>query len=132
MLPAQGTGCTYHYDAGIHRFVFHRANAAAVDEFLRYLAQILNETSKHEVIRLLIDLRSEGIPPIGYAYPALKRLFSLQSRQRRFKSAYLYKRGTLVHVLPTFLDIVLQKVIRRFFIDGAESEAEAVLWLLGD
>jgi hypothetical protein len=88
----------------------------------------LNETPAQEVIRVLIDLRPDGIPPIGYAFPALKRFFRQQSRTRRFKSAYLYRRGTLIHLLPTFLDLVLQQTKRRFFLDGQEAEAEQ--WLL--
>jgi hypothetical protein len=127
MTPAQGSGCSYNFDVDVHCFVFHKANAAAVGDFLHHLQRILNETPRQDVIRLLIDLRPEGLPPIGYAYPSLKRLFSLQSRQHRFKSAYLYRRGTLVHILPTFLDLILQRVIRRFFLDG--EEAEAVRWL---
>ena len=128
MIPSQSSACTYRYDLGIHHFTLHRANAEAVDEFMTHLQRILNERPADEVIRLLVDLRPEGIPPIGYVFPALKRFFRRQSRRRRFKSAYLYRRGTLIHLLPTFLDLLLQRVDRRFFLD--REEAEAIRWLL--
>ena len=130
MIPAQGDRCSYRYEIGVHRFVLHKANAAAVDEFLHHLQHVLNDTPSHEVILLLVDLRPEGIPPIGYVFPALKRLFRQQSRPRHFKVAYLYQRGTLIHLLPTFLDLILQRVERRFFLDREEIEAEAIRWLL--
>jgi hypothetical protein len=130
MLRSQGSNCAYEYDGSVHRFTVVKAVPAAVDEFLVYLQHILDNTPPSERIRILMDLRPQGLPPIGRMLMQLKTFFRLQSRPRAFKAAYLYRRGTLLHVLPTLLNMLHQRATRRFFMDG--EEAEAVAWLMKD
>jgi hypothetical protein len=129
-MQSQGSGFEYHFENGIHHFTVAKAQPAAVDDFLRQFQMIFDETPPQDVILLLTDLRPDGIPPILYTVSALKEFFARQSQPRHFKSAFLYRRGTLVHLLPTFFNMTRQRATRRFFLD--DEDAEAVRWLLAE
>jgi hypothetical protein len=129
-MRSQDSGCLYEYDNSIHRFTIIKARPAAVDEFLSHLQRILRETPPDEPVRILMDLRPEGLPPMAQMLMQLKQFFGRQSRPRTFKAAYLYRRGTLIHILPTLLNMIRQRATRRFFME--HEEAEAVAWLMED
>lgn len=130
MRQPQESECLYEFDGRIHRFTIVRARLSAVDEFLVHLQHILDETPPDDPIRILMDLRPDGLPPLAQMLMRLKDFFARQSRPRTFKSAYLYRRGTLLHILPTLLNMIRQRATRRFFVDGQEDEA--VSWLMED
>lgn len=128
MMRSHDSGCLYEFDGKIHRFTIVNATLTAVDEFLIHLRRILTETPPDEPVRILMDLRPDGLPPIAPMLMRLKTFFGQQSRPRTFKSAYLYRRGTLIHILPTLLNMIRQRATRRFFMDGREDEA--IRWLM--
>jgi hypothetical protein len=128
MIRSQDSGCRYEFDGAIHRFTIVKATLTAVDEFLIHLQHILTETAPDEPVRILMDLRPDGLPPIAPMLMRFKTFFGQQSRPRTFKSAYLYRRGTLIHILPTLLNMIRQRATRRFFMDGQEDEA--INWLM--
>lgn len=116
-----------HADCDVHEFVFHQANRLAVDEFLVVLDPILSQAPNDRPLRVLVDLRPDGLPPINYVFPRLKAFF-----QKRyvfgFRVVYLYDSSTLLSMIQSFLNLLRQKTERRFMTD----REAALAWLRGD
>ena len=127
-MAVQSTYCSYGKEAnGVHRLTLHKANRVGLDQLLTYLRDIHDSTPQQETIRLLIDLRPDGIPPINYALPTLKQFFEDLTERSEMRAAYLYDSMALLSVAQTFLNLLRIKQSRRQFF---KDEDEAVAWLL--
>ncbi len=69
MPKVDGTTLTYNYrtETGVHEFVFHQANRAAVDDWLDYMNQIYDGKTQQDKIYFLLDLRQSGSLPMTYS-----------------------------------------------------------------
>lgn len=59
----------YEEVSRIHIMTFHKATRDAYDDFLALMTDIYQHVTPHDQVRLLIDYRQSGIPPIHYLLP---------------------------------------------------------------
>jgi hypothetical protein len=57
---------SYQYTNGIHEFVFLKGSRRAVDEYLAELRRIFESASSDSTVKVLLDIRQTGLPPIAY------------------------------------------------------------------
>lgn len=121
----------YTEQDGVHYFTLLKSNRAAMDEFIE-LAEVVfdRHIESGEMLRVLVDFRPAGLPPLGYAVPKLRAfLADRRANMPPIRAAYMHNSGAMVSLLRTFMDMMpVRATERRIFND--EEEAEALAWLL--
>jgi hypothetical protein len=124
--PIADLKCEYRLvENRIHQFIMHKATREGMDEFVKWFAVAVDAHPKDQTLLILMDLRPEGIPPLGYALPLLRRFFDEHRHPILIRAAYLYRSSAIIGVVQAFLNTLHLKTSRRFF----ESEVEALNWL---
>jgi hypothetical protein len=128
----------FAHENGIHEFVFLQANRVAVDRFfamMRIWTQQQNDNgiTPDDIIRLIVDFRRSGTPPMNYIFQSSKAFrvqFPVDRCPRSF-SATLLQPGFLVSVAQSFNRLLTNLTRDRIAIySGDNAHEQAVTWLL--
>lgn len=123
--------CAYRrLDNGIHEFVFAESSRASFDVFIDQLDDITQATPPHEKLYTLLDWRQSGMPPLRYAFQRSQTFVKRYPHHSGGRTAFLYRSGTLISLVQSFVDVLHSKAQARFFV-GDQREA-AIAWLLED
>jgi hypothetical protein len=123
------TYCQYsHLGNGIHQFVFQKATREAVDQHVTQLEKIY-ESEPNALIRVMIDLRPSGWPPMAYTASALRQSNGRYPNRPTARYAFIYNAGFLLSVARTFFDLLNPSRGAARFFSGSEAD-KAVDWLL--
>jgi len=117
-------------DDDINLFEFQDSSKQSVDEFVDGLQVLYQGRSPNEVIRILIDFRPDGWPPMKYLFAKLRTLHSHNPLTPHHKFAFLYCESFLLAVAQSFFDVIHRDSKAEFFSEGCEYEAWD--WLLAD
>jgi hypothetical protein len=117
-------------DNGIHKLTLLKSNRAGVDALIVELGKAYDSHPAGETIRIIIDLRPDGMPPMAYAVPKVQGFFKSRVDLPKIRSAYLVRQSVMVSIMMTFLSTLRLSADRRVF-DGDKDE-EAIAWLLED
>ena len=60
---------TYSEQAQIHVMRFHKPTRQAYDDFLKLMTDIYEHVTLEDQVRILVDYRQSGLPPIHYLLP---------------------------------------------------------------
>ena len=126
------THCVHrHYlNNDVHKFILKRADAQGVDECLATLRTILQEAGPDDVIRIMLDLRPDGVPPINYTFGAIRKFYNSLDALPPMRIAYVYENSTLLTMARHFFQTLGQTATRNFF--EGDREVQALEWLLAD
>ena len=125
--------CQYRQlENGIHEFVFLSNTRLAVDNYFSILetSALAKGEQVPDVIRVLIELRQIGMPPVTYMmlrYRAFVK--SHKDRIPTVRIVYLYRPGFVLSLVQSFIDLISERKYakRRFFPVSERAQAEA--WL---
>lgn len=104
----------------------------AVKDMLEHIEQVFEGLPEDEKVRLLVDFRPVGPPPLTEGISHLRAFFRRQGPKTRrpVRVAYIYPRSAQGRILQAFLIIQRFLPIRatvRFFDEAEEEKARA--WL---
>lgn len=122
----------YQLTDGIHHLATLQKTGEAVKAVLEYAEGLLGALPDDEKVRILVDFRPSGVPPIAEGITHLLAFFRRQGHKttQPTRIAYLYPRAAQSHILTGFLGIqrfLPQRVTVRFFPEGEEDKARE--WL---
>jgi hypothetical protein len=126
--------CQYrHLENGLHEFVFLTNTRLAVDEYFSILEshQLAPGEAIPDMLRLLIELRQPGMPPVAYMMQRYRDFIkSNKERMPKTRAVYLYRSGLMTSLARSFIGLISERKHgnRRFFPIAEREQAEA--WLL--
>jgi len=122
--------CCYRLlDNQIHNFVFEKPTRVAVDEHVAKLDELYRTVSPDGVLRILIDLRISGLPPMSYTASSLRKLNAKYPNLPSTRYAFLFSSGIMISLASAFFNLLNpSKGTARFF--QGDKEQEAIAWLL--
>lgn len=128
------TGCEYELlDGDIHYFLCRNNDRVAVNEFIVHYRRVLETSEQCTNIKLLIDMREAGIPPLLYAYGQVASLYREFYRPKS-RAVYLTPDSMMVSLTDTFLKMLKSDAKRKFITGDATPDDtsfdEAVAWIL--
>jgi hypothetical protein len=123
--------CSYVLlDNGIHKFVFNESNRHAVDEHVAILKELYQNSNPDTIIRVLIDLRPAGWPPMSYTMSSLQKLNAQFPKAPKQRYAFLYSQGALFSVAQSFFNIINRNMNTPANFFKGDMERQAMDWLL--
>lgn len=127
---AAGTqACDYErLENGIHFFRFNKASREALDQHFEKLGALLASTPATVTVRVLLDFRPAGFPPIAYAFQKVRAMNMRIPQRPRQRLAFLHHPNALTHVVQSFIQLQRLKDPVHFF--PAEQYDAAIAWLL--
>ena len=130
--PAAVTkACDYErLENGIHYFRFNKASKEALDQQVEKLGEILASTSTSATVRVLLDFRPAGFPPITYAFQKVRAMNMSIPQRPPQRLAFLHHPNVLTQVVQSFIQLQRMKDPIHFF--PAEQYDAAIGWLLDD
>ena len=126
--------CQYRcLENGLHEFVFLSNTRAAVDDYFAILesSRIAWGEGMPDVVRLLIELRQPGMPPVSYMMERYRVFIKAhKDHMPTTRVVYLYRSGFITSLVRSFIGLVSERkhANRRFF--PLEERAQAEAWLL--
>ena len=91
MLVNNPRTCLYRpLQMGIQQYIFRDVTPQAVHEFISYLEYIIPESPQGVPVRVLMDVRSGGLPPANVMRKALKAFFERHPNCPPLRVAVLY------------------------------------------
>jgi hypothetical protein len=126
--------CHYrHLENGLHEFVFLSNSRLAVDDYFSILEshQLSQGEGSQEVLRLLIELRQPGMPPVSYMMQRYRDFVKAnKDRMPATRVVYLYRSGFMLSMVRAFIGLISErKHTNRRFLPITERE-QAETWLL--
>lgn len=130
--PSAGIkACDYErLENGIHYFRFNRASKEALDQHFQILEAELASTSTEAAVRVLLDFRPAGFPPITYAFQKVRAMNRRIPQRPQQRLAFLHHPNALTAVVQNFIRLQRLKDPAHFF--PAEQYDQAITWLLQD
>ncbi len=123
--------CDYErLENGIHYFRFNKASREALDQHFEKLSALLASTPTTEKVRVLLDFRPAGFPPITHAFQKVRAMNMRIPRRPMQRIAFLHHPNALTHVVQSFVHLQRLKDPVHFF--TADQYDGAVTWLLED
>ena len=122
----------YNFTDGIHHMATLQGTGSAVKAILEHMERVLDDLPKDEKVRMLVDFRPAGPPPMTEGIAHLLAFFRRQGHKTMgpARVAYLYPRAAQSRILTGFLGIqrfLPQRVTVRFFPENEEDKARE--WL---
>lgn len=123
--------CDYEQlENGIHYFRFNKASKEALDQQVQILEAQLASTPTIATVRVLLDFRPAGFPPITYAFQKVTAMNRRIPQRPPQRLAFLHHPNVLTQVVQSFIRLERMKDPARFF--PAEMYDAAVGWLIQD
>lgn len=120
---------TYLEAEQIHSIQFHKASRAAYDEFIALMNTIYSELTSEMRVRLLIDYRSSGIPPITYIITrgvAWSRSLSVHPEARM---AIVTRPDSIARMFRSMVSTVRLGHLSTSIFEGDAGYTAALAWL---
>lgn len=123
--------CNYQLvEGGIHQFTFTTASRKAVDQYIDHLETILPTVTASAEIRVLLDIRSAGFPPIAYFATRMRNLNYRLPYRVYTRTVILYQSSMILSLLETAI-FLLMKPSHDTVQFVHNNRTDAVNWLLG-
>jgi hypothetical protein len=123
--------CAYTVlDNGIHKFVFNESTRSAVDQHVVVLSQLYETSKSDALLKILIDLRPAGWPPMSYTMSSMRKLNAQFPKAPKQRYAFLYSQGALFSVAQSFFGIINRNMNTPAQFFKGDMEPAAIEWLL--
>lgn len=111
----------------LHIFTFRQPTRRAIDEWVRYLDVIHDQTPPTATGRYLLDYRLNGLPPIAYAAQTARNWMLAHPGTNFSYVAFLHQSIVMMTMVDNVVRLLpgKERIGLRFFTD----EAEALDWL---
>lgn len=134
-VQQQGKLCIHHQlDNGIQEFIFTESSRAAVDEWIRHLERIYQESLNLPADspgRTLIDVRQSGAMPLSYFFQRSRQFTSTHPSPAGSvaRVAGLHDaNGVIVSLVQSFANLGSRDMTVAFF--KGDQRDQAIAWLL--
>jgi len=131
-MVAEGRqACVYNrLECGVHELILAEASREMVDELLVHMTAIHGSAAPGERLRVLVDSRMLGLPPVAYLFQRVRQWLMSEPAPNPGQVAFLLGDITLVWLVDSLLKTILRTaaVEIRYF-DSSDREA-AIRWLL--
>lgn len=127
-MSAREQLCRYTLlDDSIHAFTFVDASREAVDEYYDHMALIVAYADPTERLRMLIDIRESGVPPIGHLVAQTRRFNATHRVRLKTATAVIYANSGMLSLMDSAAHLLTRPEYNKiaFF----QSYEDAVDWL---
>jgi hypothetical protein len=115
---------------GVHIHKFNPASKEALVRHFEMLEALIATTPTHAAVRVLVDLRPAGFPPIAYAFQQARAMYGRHPNHARVSLAFVHRGNVLTSVAHSFFKLHRPSDPVHFF--PAEQYDAAIAWLLGE
>lgn len=123
--------CEHRQENGIHIFTLNEGSRQSADDFADMWAQLLKAADPQVPIRVLVDMRKDGPPPLAYGARRVSETYSIYGKPGlQIRSAFVFKDGVLMRMVASFMERTWQRANRRYF--QSHQYDEALAWLQTD
>lgn len=124
--------CDYlQHDNGIHIYTFNRASREALDQHFEMLETLVASTPGGAILRVLLDFRPAGFPPITYAFQRVRAMNSRFPQRAALCIAFVHRPNVLTSVVQSMVQLLRSDdPPARFF--PPDKYDEAIAWLSQD
>ena len=120
---------TYSTQANSHIFTFYKPTRQAYDDFLKLMTEIYQHVTLEDQVRVLVDYRQSGIPPIHYLIPkslAWARTLAIHPEARL---AVITRQDNLSRLLRGMTSTVRFGHLSTGIFEGDAGYEKALVWL---
>lgn len=120
---------TYSEHTRIHSITFHKPTREAYDEFMVVIDRIYQHVTLEDQIRVLIDYRQSGIPPLNYAIPKSLAWVRTLTIHPEARLAVITKPDILSRILRSMTSTIRFGHLSTGIFEGDRGFDQAVAWL---
>jgi hypothetical protein len=128
------------HEDGVYEFTFLDVSQGAVDDFFAMMAAWIEQQeaeglTHRDTVRLIVDFRRSGTPPMNYVHQCSKDLLHKYPPllRPRTRCATLLQNSFLVTLAQSFNNLLpIRREDQICFFVGDQAHDQAVAWLLRD
>lgn len=125
---------TYQHDDNldIHKFIFYAPSRLAVDEFVEhliYMNEHLVDMPDEMVVKILLDIRESGIPPIRYMTARVSQFQKRLPKRLSSRTVIIYGDSTMLALISNVVMLMSRLSSDEIRFYHADAYDEALAWL---
>jgi hypothetical protein len=127
--PTSLMSYTYSEQANTHIMTFHKPTRQAYDEFLNIMTEIYKHVTAEDQIKVLVDYRQSGIPPIHYLIPKSLAWVRTLRIHPEARLAVVTRQDALSRILRSMSSTVRFGHLSTAIFEGDTGYNQALVWL---
>ena len=125
----QGVNYAYLPDDAIHTIELTDASRQTIDQFLQFMNELYRDLTDEDTVRLLVDYRQSGVPPLSYVINKSTQWANNLSVHPQARVAFVNKSDFLMSILGMMMKSLRFGHLKTRVFDKETAYQDAIEWL---